>query len=253
MARFAQTELDSHLATVLSGVPEVLESLLDALEDVVFFAKDLAGRYRLVNQTLVQRAGRSSKSQLIGLRADEIFPAPFGEAYLSQDLQVIRSGRAIRDRLELHFYSGRRTGWCRTVKTPLLHDSKIVGLMGFSKDIHRPASDQTPGGVALAMEHLQENLARQVSVSELAKVAGMATRSFERAVASLFRASVGDLMIQARIELACRLLSQTESPVGYIAQECGYAEHSSFSRQFRARVGLTPRQFRQVQEGQSDS
>jgi len=51
-------------------------------------------------------------------------------------------------------------------------------------------------------------------------------------------------VIKARIEEACRRLSQTTESIGRIAQECGYADHSAFTRQFRARVGVTPRGFR---------
>ncbi len=229
---------------LLSSLPDVLEDLLDEMEDVVFFAKDLDGRYCLVNRTLVQRVGQTSKSDLIGRRTDEVFPAPFGEAFRVQDELVIRSGRAIRDRLELHFYPGRSTGWCRTFKIPWFDGQSVIGLMGFSKDLHRPASDQTPGGVAKALVFMGENLNRQIRVSELAEKAEMAPRTFERAIQSLFRTSAGNLIIQARVNKACRLLRTSTLPIAHVAQECGYTEHSSFTRQFRLRVGLTPSSFR---------
>jgi AraC-like DNA-binding protein len=73
----------------------------------------------------------------------------------------------------------------------------------------------------------------------------MALRSFERATQKLFGLSAGDLVIKARIDEACRRLADTDESVGRIAQECGYADHSAFTRQFRARVGVTPRGFRE--------
>ena len=238
--------MESLVFRLLREVPDVLENLLDEMEDVVFFAKDLEGRYCLVNRTLVQRVGHSSKSDLIGRRTDEVFPAPFGEVFRVQDEQVIQSGRPIRDRLELHFYPSRSTGWCRTFKIPWLEESQVVGLMGFSKDLHRPASDQTPGGVARALDFMGNHLNRQIRVAELAEIAGMAPRTFERAIQNLFRTSAGNLIIQARINRACRLLRASSLPISHVAQECGYSEHSSFSRQFRLRVGLTPKGFREL-------
>lgn len=229
-----------------SGVGSVFEELLDAMDDVVFFAKDIEGRYRMVNQTLVRRVGASSKEGLIGHRADEVFPAPFGDAFRAQDEHVLESGQSIRDRLELHFYSARATGWCRTFKIPWRSASSVVGLMGFSKDLQRPATDRAPAGVARAMSYLDQHPDQRLRVADLAAVAEMAPRSFERAIQDLFRASAGDLILQARIDRACRLLRGTDLPVAHIAQECGYAEHSSFSRQFRARVGLTPFGFRKI-------
>ncbi len=228
----------------LAGIPAVLRSLMDALDDVVFFAKDLQGRYRLVNQTLVQRVGLQSKQQVLGRRTDDLFPEPFGVAFRLQDEAVLRSGRAIENRLELHFYSNASTGWCRTYKAPLTDQGKVVGLMGFSKDLHRKASDRTPAGVARAIAYLEENLVSPLRVSDLAREAGMAQRSFERAVRTLYQASAGDLIVQARVDRACRLLTSTDGSIASIAQDCGYSEHSAFSRQFRARVGVTPREFR---------
>jgi AraC-like DNA-binding protein len=35
--------------------------------------------------------------------------------------------------------------------------------------------------------------------------------------------------------------------VAEIAQDCGYADHSAFSRQFRAVVGLSPMEYRALQ------
>jgi AraC-like DNA-binding protein len=234
------------IAELLGGLPDVLEELLDAMDDLVFFAKDTESRYRLVNHTLVRRVGRASKEELIGCRADEVFPAPFGEAFRAQDELVLNSGRSIRDRLELHFYPGSATGWCRTFKFPWRSGSSVVGLMGFSKDLQRPASDRAPAGVAKAMGFLERRLDQPLRVADLAAVAGMAPRSFERAIQDLFGASAGDVILQARIDRACRLLRDTDLPVAHIAQECGYGEHSSFSRQFRARVGLSPSGFRRA-------
>ena len=34
--------------------------------------------------------------------------------------------------------------------------------------------------------------------------------------------------------------------VAEVAHACGYSDHSAFTRQFRATVGLTPREFRRA-------
>ena len=58
------------------------EDLFDRLPHVVFFVKDVDGRYVAVNQTLVERCALRSKSDLVGRTARELFPAPLGERYL---------------------------------------------------------------------------------------------------------------------------------------------------------------------------
>ena len=88
-----------------------LVDLYDHLPDVVFFMKDLGGRYLAVNQSLVNRVGLRQKCDLLGRSAREIFPSPYGERYSAQDDWVMRTGNRIEDRLELHWYSRGRAGW----------------------------------------------------------------------------------------------------------------------------------------------
>src|SRR5579859_1801556 len=109
-----QTELFSQLAEPFTG-----ESLFDCLPDLVFFIKNRRCEYVVVNQTLVERCGRDKKDDLIGRRADELFPAPLGESYRAQDETVLQGGAAILNQLELHFYTTGGRGWCLTNKLPL--------------------------------------------------------------------------------------------------------------------------------------
>jgi AraC-like DNA-binding protein len=51
------------------------------------------------------------------------------------------------------------------------------------------------------------------------------------------------MIIKTRLEAASRMLAG-DSSVSDIAQACGYADHSAFTRQFRATVGVTPSEYR---------
>ena len=243
-AMSAQHFWDAEALRAFVRTPNALQTLFDALEDVVFFVKDREGRYVFVNDTLVHRVGESDKEALLRRRVDEFFPGELGIAFRQQDEKVIRTGQELRDRLELHLYPGRQQGWCRTIKMPLREGGKTVGLVGFSQDLNLAATDRAPAGVARAIVHIDAHLGGRVSVPELAHVADMATRTFERAVHRLFGISAGELIIKARVDAGCRLLRDTEEPIAQIALACGYADHSAFTRQFRARTGMTPRAFR---------
>ncbi len=72
-----------------------------------------------VNQTLVERCGKSKKSDLIGQRAETLFPEPLGERISAQDHAVVRDNRSIQAQLELHLYPGGNEDWCLTWKQPL--------------------------------------------------------------------------------------------------------------------------------------
>jgi PAS domain S-box-containing protein len=92
--------------------PGMLEQLFDHIPETVFFVKDTEGRYLAVNQSLVERCGMREKGELIGKHVRDIFPGHLAERYAGQDEQVLRTGRALVDHLEVHWYERRRQDWC---------------------------------------------------------------------------------------------------------------------------------------------
>ena len=129
------TAPDARLAALWPAV-SVMAELFRHDPDTAFFVKDAAGRYALCNQSLAERCGLRSPDELVGRRVRDIFPAELGGRYAAQDEQILRTGRPVIDRLELHWYSRRRTGWCLTTKLPLRDAAgSIVGLIGLSRDL----------------------------------------------------------------------------------------------------------------------
>lgn len=77
-SRLTTRQLAQLAAPLLSG------DLFDLLPDTVFFLKDRAGHYIAVNQTLVERCGRRSKTELLGRTVADVFPAGMAESYAEQ-------------------------------------------------------------------------------------------------------------------------------------------------------------------------
>jgi AraC-like DNA-binding protein len=231
--------------------PFFAEALFDCTPDVVFFVKDTEGRYRVVNDTLVRRCGRRAKGDVLGRTAEDLFPPPLGALYAAQD-RLVLSGRAeIRDRLELHLYDDGTRGFCLTYKLPLRgRDGRIVGMAGLSRDLHRPDEGRRSyRALGRAVDRLQAGFAEPVRLAELARGAGMSESRFQRLTKRVFHLTPRQLLIKTRVEAASRLLLETEARVAEIAMRCGYADHSAFTRQFKATTGLTPMQFRKSQRG----
>jgi AraC-like DNA-binding protein len=93
---------------------------------------------------------------------------------------------------------------------------------------------------------LQKNLGRHLTVTDMAREAGMSERTFYRA----FRNSMGTPPVaylhSLRLRRAAELLQQgTRAPrITEIAQACGFEDSNYFSRCFRKFSGMSPRQFR---------
>ena len=126
--------------------------LLNTLGDMVFFIKDRHARYLIANQTLARRCGFKSVAPLLGKTCAEVFPQRLGHLFTEQDHQVLHTGRHLQDRLELHLYSGRKTGWCLTQKLPLRNQQReVIGIAGISQDLQEIRRGQRayPGLCAL--------------------------------------------------------------------------------------------------------
>lgn len=227
----------------------VMEQLFDHIPDTVFFLKDSAGRYLAVNQSLVERCGLREKPQLVGRHVRDVFPNDLAARYAAQDETVLRTGRPIVDRLELHWYARRQSGWCLTTKLPLRAPSgAIIGLAGISRDLRAPGDRESiPSSLASTLEFLEAHFDENISPASLARSAGLSPIRFARLIKRIFRLTPSQLITQTRLAAASRLLLETDQPVAEIAHSCGFYDHSAFSRAFRSATGATPMEFRKRQ------
>ena len=98
--------------------------------------------------------------------------------------------------------------------------------------------------LATVIEHIERNLAGDLSLAALARLAGVSPFHFHR----LFRAAVGEAPKQyvrrLRLERAATRLKLTHRSVTDIAFAVGYDTHEGFTRAFRGHFGVSPQQFR---------
>jgi PAS domain S-box-containing protein len=223
-----------------------LAELFDHVPDTVFFLKDVQGRYVAVNQSFLERVGASSPAALVGRHVREIFPAELAESYAAQDERVLRTGRPLLDRLELHWYQRRRKGWCLSTKLPLRDAAgRVVGLAGISRDLRAPGDAEIiPEALASTLQYLEANYGESVSPARLASRAGLTPVRFARLIKRIFRLTPSHLITQTRLAAASRLLEESDRPVADVALECGFYDHSAFTRAFRSALGLTPTAYR---------
>jgi AraC family transcriptional regulator len=90
------------------------------------------------------------------------------------------------------------------------------------------------------IDYIEGNLAEDLSLAELAGVAGISVSHFK----ALFRQTVGvpvhQYVIRQRVDFAVKLLSRGEVRLCEIAQLAGFADQSHMTRCLRRTLGLTP-------------
>lgn len=227
---------------------ELMQTLCDALADVVFFVKDGGGRYTHANLTLVRRLGLKRREDVIGREVAEVFPAPLAARYAQQDRRVLDGG-TVENQLEVHLYPNRRPGWCLTGKRPLALPGGGRGLVGLSRDLGAPdGRDPTFERLRRVFEHMQQHYAEALRIAALARLAGLSVAQLERHFQRVFQLTPQQSLTRLRIEAAMRELCG-EASIAEVGLACGFTDQSAFARQFKAMVGMAPRDYRALRRG----
>lgn len=93
--------------------------------------------------------------------------------------------------------------------------------------------------VLRAREYLHTHATENVSLYELARIAGLSPFHFTRAFRKEFGLPPHRYLVQLRIDLARRLLA-LDVPISQIATDAGFYDQSHFGWHFKRLVGVTP-------------
>jgi len=94
------------------------------------------------------------------------------------------------------------------------------------------------------MELLNENLAGQIRLSDLARECGLSISHFARAFKGTFGMSAHKWLVHRRVERSKELMSQTSESLAEIADEAGFTDQPAFTRAFHHIVGVSPGRWR---------
>lgn len=94
------------------------------------------------------------------------------------------------------------------------------------------------------MDFIGDNYERDLSLTELAHVAGMSTYHFAREFKRTTGTAPHQYLIKFRVERAKALLAGSEMPLIEVGFRSGFSHQSHFSRLFRRLTGTTPLSYR---------
>ena len=123
---------------------------------------------------------------------------------------------------------------------------KTFRAAAFLESTHTAHHDET---VLETQARMQDQLASPLSLAQLAQAAGLGVRSFTRRFRRATGMSPLQYLLQLRINEAKSLLLHTNLDINEIAWRCGWQSASLFSRQFRLRAGMSPRDYRAAVRG----
>lgn len=222
--------------------------LFDHLPGILFFAKDHDGRLFAANDALLAQYGysREREQEFYGLTDFELLPRSLAEKFRQDDLRILASQEALLEIVEIFPNPQGIPAWFLTNKLPIFDSrGKVIGVMGTiqSYDTHRellpPDTDIAP-----ALDTISRKFTADLSIRDLAEQTGLSVRQFERRFKHHLKTTPQQFIMKMRVFAACDALRLTRKPIAQIATESGFYDQSSFSRQFRKHMAITPLQYR---------
>ena len=221
--------------------------MLDTLDGISFFAKDLDFRLIFANPHFYRRLGLKSQKELLGKNDFELFPEPLARKFRKDDEWIIRKSKPMTGLVELFLNLQGIPAWYLTNKFPIMNkENKPIGVMGtvqrYDKDSLGLTRDRKMESI---IEQLRSEGINAPSINHLAKANGMSHRQLNRRFKEATGLSPQQFMVRSRIEKACEMLRESELPISDVAYGLGFCDQSAFTAQFRKRMTLTPKKYRE--------
>lgn len=122
--------------------------------------------------------------------------------------------------------------------------TQVVVRLARNYGTHASPAGRRLLAVQKTIRHIEEKHAEAVELNVLAKKAGMSLSTFKRAFKAVTGTSPIDYLLQVRLARACHLLRDADTSVTEAALGAGFGDANYFARQFRKRMGRTPREWR---------
>lgn len=156
----------------------------------------------------------------------KIIGAEAGQNRLGADLIALKLSEIIFTQAIRKFLSGK--------------GSRQPGLAGFA--------DQR---ISRALQAMHSEPARNWSVEDLAQVAGLSRTSFSNRFGELIAISPLTYLTQWRMQLARKLLTESDLPIVDVAERSGYQSEASFGRIFKRTFDQPPAGYRRTRQNEA--
>lgn len=107
-------------------------------------------------------------------------------------------------------------------------------------------SEQDIARIATARRMVDQHWHEKLTISDLARVAGINRDKLVRGFRDLYGTTIAELLSEHRLGEARRMLLASDLPVATVAYRCSYLNNASFTRAFARRFGIAPSALRRA-------
>ncbi|MFY7909454.1 MAG: AraC family transcriptional regulator [Emticicia sp.] len=124
----------------------------------------------------------------------------------------------------------------------LSHSTEIITIDDFFFE-HQYNQSET-ARFQKVFSYLIENFKEEITLEQIANIADLSPTSFCRYFKNITKKTFVEVLIEFRLQYACRLLNKTDLPIQQVAFESGFGDVPYFNKLFRKHKNLTPKEWR---------
>lgn len=114
---------------------DLFRTLINYLPDNIYF-KNRESRFILANDATAKKMGVATPSDLIGCTDRNFFAGDTAETARREELQIMRSGVPVTNRIHKESWKQGQNSWCKLSKFPwYAADGTVKGIVGISSDV----------------------------------------------------------------------------------------------------------------------
>ena len=107
-----------------------------------------------------------------------------------------------------------------------------------------PKNKTTIDKMRIVLKYVENNYPKKITIADIAEVAGFSESHFMRYFKETMGTSFIDYLKDYRLTMAARLLQSSDNAIIDIASDVGFDNISYFNRSFKAKYGVSPRNYR---------
>ena len=123
--------------------------------------------------------------------------------------------------------------------------AKFINIISlFGRVAERLNKGTVSDSLKFSLKYIDENYAKEIDIKQLAKQEHMSYTYFRTIFKKKTGTSPNQYIIMLRLRNASLLLKQTDLSIKEVAESVGFSDQMYFSRIFKKRFGMTPKDFR---------
>jgi AraC-like DNA-binding protein len=138
----------------------------------------------------------------------------------------------------------RTPGW-RLAATAAFTELVVLVCREAPEHLTRESSSGRHGWLTTVTNYLEEKFVEHVRLADLAELVNMSPSSLSHSFKKRLGCSPIEYVLSLRVQRAAEMLRDTSMSVTRIGHEVGFSDSNYFSRQFKARIAMSPSAYRQ--------